>query len=90
MGTIRHKLKPISILTGGALNRYKKEFVTHVPLFNFPKVVVVIIIIIKIIINPLFLEDDILSKYNYLSNIWSFATKTKQIIWTILYNIHMQ
>ena len=33
----------------------------------------------KSIINSLFLEDDILSKYNYLSNIWSSATK-KSII----------
>ena len=31
--------------------------------------------IIIIIINSLFKEDDILSKYNYLSNIWSSATK---------------
>ena len=37
------------------------------------------IIIIIIIINSLFLEDDILSKYNYLSNIWSSANK-KNII----------
>ena len=35
----------------------------------------VIIIMIIIIINSLFKEDDILSKYNYLSNIWSSATK---------------
>ena len=27
------------------------------------------------IIYSLFLEDNILSKYNFLSNIWSFATK---------------
>ena len=33
------------------------------------------VIIIIIIINSLFLKDDILIKYNYLSNIWSSATK---------------
>ena len=33
------------------------------------------LLIIIIIINSLFKEDDILSKYNYLSNIWSSATK---------------
>ena len=39
----------------------------------------IIIIIIIIIIKYLFSEDDILSKYNYLSNIWTSATK-KNII----------
>ena len=36
--------------------------------------------LILIIINSLFVEDDIFSQYNYLSNILTSATKQKQII----------
>ena len=52
---------------------------------EYRQIIIIIIIIIIMIINALFLEDDILSKYNYLANIWSSATKTKQIIWADLY-----
>ena len=49
-------------------------------------IIIIVIIIIKliiiIIINSLLLEDAILSKYNYLSNIWSSVIKRKQIVLT--------
>ena len=43
---------------------------------------------IIIIINSLFKEDDILSKYNYLSNIWSSATKQTNNMDRIVQYIH--
>ena len=45
-------------------------------------------VIIIIIINSLFKEDDILSKYNYLSNIWSSATKQTNNMDRIVQYIH--